>query len=128
GLPGPTSFNAATASRPWRTSSILTQVHQPPQLQCGHGLSTVENVTYCRSRRRAHVLQCGHGLSTVENPIAIKGARTNGRLQCGHGLSTVENAGAGLLMLGVLLGFNAATASRPWRTAPAAGPAAAAAP
>src|SRR5262249_49740341 len=38
-------------------------------------------------------LQCGHGLTTVENAASGRWtARTTSRLQCGHGLTTVENS------------------------------------
>ncbi len=114
----------------------------PVGLQCGHGLSAVENRV--RRRRRLSVptgLQCGHGLSAVENNEVGEPSSTGAVLQCGHGLSAVENlahlrghgvAGQASMRPRPLgrgerhlrkeyltcdsRGFNAATASRPWRT------------
>src|SRR5262249_46119515 len=67
--PGP-CFNAATASRPWRTSLLALTTSALGTLQCGHGLSTVENNDSRARSTRADQLQCGHGLSTVENENA----------------------------------------------------------
>src|SRR5581483_11143854 len=37
------------------------------ELQCGHGLRTVENVKSYSVNPYVQLLQCGHGLRTVEN-------------------------------------------------------------
>src|SRR5438067_1846827 len=36
-------FNVATASQPWRTASVQRPPASPALLQCGHGVSAVEN-------------------------------------------------------------------------------------
>src|SRR5262245_63357103 len=86
-------FNAATASRPWRTrvTCVLT-LTRSLLLQCGHGLSTVENFPFgtgfghpCSASMRPRPLDRGEpahpGLSEAQQV----------QLQCGHRLSTVEN-------------------------------------
>ncbi len=158
-------FNAATASRPWRTRAFPVPGRSAKRLQCGHGLSAVENgdvldvrqerlgasmrprplgrgeprrIHRVRPRTRSfnaatasrpwrtlifdelhaqpNRLQCGHGLSAVENLENIEQAGRRIVLQCGHGLSAVENGREVAMLIPMLLGFNAATASRPWRT------------
>src|SRR5207237_1391971 len=47
-------------------------------------------------------------------------ASTSASLQCGHGQPAVENGGVGGAVDLGLTSFNAATASRPWRTGKAA--------
>ncbi len=116
---GKWSFNAATAFRPWRTSAVFFNLTPPTSLQCGHGVSAVENLAFRWGRFGTGSLQCGHGVSAVENrpPRAAQPAagspsmrpRRFGRgelsfdgetiakfiyLQCGHGVSAVENAEA----------------------------------
>ncbi len=112
-------FNAATASRPWRTrfGNGCTLLYRW-QLQCGHGLSAVENPV------AAHVPAHPVPASMRPRPLgrgelvgAVPELTATARLQCGHGLSAVENCGTGpTRRRGPPLGFNAATASRPWRT------------
>ncbi len=118
------------------------QMSLAAQLQCGHGLSAVENVrrggpagpglgTSMRPRPLGRgerlvgrhplapllELQCGHGLSAVENTAVAGQFAYNEELQCGHGLSAVENFPKSIIVGREWVHFNAATASRPWRTA-----------
>ncbi len=88
----PTSFNAATAFRPWRTQGGPTVEAERSGLQCGHGVSAVENVTVASVEvSAAETLQCGHGVSAVENLTVISTLALDLPLQCGHGVSAVEN-------------------------------------
>ncbi len=65
-------------------------------LQCGHGVSAVENPTQpSLEGAKAMSLQCGHGVSAVENASSGFALTSSSRLQCGHGVSAVENAGRG---------------------------------
>ena len=83
-------FNAATARRPWRTSTYgsCDRVHR---LQCGHGPKTVENPA------SAHVAP----------PVSFNAATAR------RPWRTPSDVG----FRRPLMGFNAATARRPWRTA-----------
>ncbi len=161
------NFNAATASRPWRTPPKTSgrlpsgstsmrprplgrgEPFAPPlrrpghrPLQCGHGLSAVENPLSRKTpaprtptsmrprplgrgehRRHRHALRPGASTSMRPRPLG-RGelppapAPRQGRreLQCGHGLSAVENGAPGRTGSCSSRNFNAATASRPWRT------------
>jgi hypothetical protein len=129
--------NAPSGARPVQSGTLL---------QCGHGFSAVENALASLIARGLIVLQCGHGFSAVENPINGKPRpRMLLTLQCGHGFSAVENRldvpglrrdeGASMrprlqrrgepnpgdLEAEGRSGFNAATASAPWRTVQTAG-------
>ncbi len=89
----PWTFNAATAFRPWRTKGPVVAVTSLSRLQCGHGVSAVENaICYRYSLKYFRDLQCGHGVSAVENAATSRACRPPARP------------------------FNAATAFRPWRT------------
>ncbi len=161
----PPGFNAATASRPWRTPLLLKRIHRglvasmrPRPLGRGerHGaqgkgpgveasmrprpLSRGEPVRrrgparkrkasmrprpLGRGERRGDPanqhplswLQCGHGLSAVENLEVLETEKGGAELQCGHGLSAVENLKPLSRSRRSGRRFNAATASRPWRT------------
>src|SRR5262245_53684400 len=85
-------------------------------LQCGHGLSTVENVRVTLDPPPFVMLQCGHGLSTVENFRGVQ-RRQDGPLASmrPRPLDRGERAAPGRGGLETRR-FNAATASRPWRT------------
>ncbi len=111
------SFNAATAFRPWRTA--LAAVPPPPwlTLQCGHGVSAVENGSRPGppSRPRA-----AFNAATAFRPwrtaiVAVDVAadddpsmrpRRFGRGERRQPAGCVDDC----------LAFNAATAFRPWRT------------
>ncbi len=96
--------------------SLRSMSPQMMTLQCGHGVSAVENGANLRDvwtiaspsmrpRRfgrgeprwpgSASVcrrpLQCGHGVSAVENYDTSQQDRGGKILQCGHGVSAVEN-------------------------------------
>src|SRR5437879_5798184 len=60
-------FNAATARRPWRTSSRGHPSKSIAGLQCGHGAEAVENCTRNGAPADYLRLQCGHGAEAVEN-------------------------------------------------------------
>src|SRR5216683_3200754 len=85
-------FNAATAVRPWRTTTPQDRIARMVALQCGHGGEAVENRFL---------------------PIAVCAAFL---LQCGHGGEAVENSSYRPLSRESPHSFNAATAVRPWRT------------
>ncbi len=87
-------------------------------LQCGHGVSAVENPAWSQPRPLFwQTLQCGHGVSAVENSLwQLFTQLRYASLQCGHGVSAVENLTKTLLPNNILTPFNAATAFRPWRT------------
>ncbi len=87
------SFNAATARRPWRTSvgcwsskSGLTASMRPRPEDRGE-------LEYSQYTRPELTLQCGHGPKTVENGKSLwQTAPVLPVLQCGHGPKTVENS------------------------------------
>ncbi len=86
-------FNAATASRPWRTTQCGS-VTSPGTSGFNAATASRPWRTQLWGDRRMHAewLQCGHGLSAVENAISSEAASSSGSwLQCGHGLSAVEN-------------------------------------
>src|SRR5437870_1226827 len=62
------------------------------------------------------MLQCGHGVTAVENGRQRPGHDVHFGLQCGHGVTAVENATRWAAVCRASKGFNAATASPPWRT------------
>ncbi len=104
------------------------------ELQCGHGLMTVETHFTFLVRSGRTGLQCGHGLMTVETPLrAVHGGRQpaasmrprpddrgdlgwmichapDTMLQCGHGLMTVETTSPSAIRAVWRRSFNAATA------------------
>src|ERR1700693_5310766 len=88
-----TSFNGATAQRPWRTRCVLNRPSRPIRLQWGHGTKTVENdgcgTDVVEAIRK---LQWGHGTKTVENYKTLQWLRGLPELQWGHGTKTVENS------------------------------------
>ncbi len=110
-------FNAATARRPWRTGNDCRALAAATTLQCGHGTKAVENADSYGSRRWCTELQCGHGTKAVENqtasatscppPIASMRPRHEGRGELQQRVKSCVQP----------IGFNAATARRPWRTA-----------
>ena len=86
-------FNSATALKPWRTFLIRVTPDEFTELQFGHGVEAVENSNYTGFIWRGiYELQFGHGVEAVENHYA---RRRHGRRG---------------------LGFNSATALKPWRT------------
>src|SRR5947209_3389123 len=61
------------------------------KLQCGHGASAVENISWLMQLRNVMLeLQCGHGASAVEKSPCRGGPSPTVQLQCGHGASAVE--------------------------------------
>ncbi len=138
---GRRGFNAATATWPWRTKKDLDRTWQGLKLQFGHGYMAVENdalgqlgqgLLAASMRPRLHgrgelvsltgqpspprSLQCGHGYMAVENLYLLTSYNGGGKLQCGHGYMAVENSPTGCSSPRSGSGFNAATATWPWRT------------
>ena len=140
-----TSFNGATARRPWRTSTpIAMYLRAPLELQWGHSPKAVENAADTQlSGTARYLLQWGHSPKAVENAYSGVTAATarycfNGatarrpwrtfvrdqprqmranRLQWGHSPKAVENLSTVHAAATPATGcFNGATARRPWRT------------
>ena len=84
-------FNSATAHRPWRLRKPEEFALNEYWLQFGHGTSAVETLIRDYEKDLAKWLQFGHGTSAVE---------TCDRRRARDGLQ---------------VGFNSATAHRPWR-------------
>ena len=110
-------FNAATARRPWRTAEperVLTSTDQASMRPRPEGRG--EPVAPAGRRTSEAMLQCGHGPKAVENsacsmsadvgPCASMRPRPEGR---GERIRHARQPSG--------IGFNAATARRPWRTA-----------
>ncbi len=90
GTTGTSCFNAATARRPWRTQP-QAPAPTPPELQCGHGPKTVENG---RCRRPHGGPSLRFNAATARRPWRTRKSsspRKRRWLQCGHGPKTVEN-------------------------------------
>ena len=136
------SFNGATALRPWmgELADVSAAVFR---LQWGHGLAAVDggNV-YCGARGPngasmgprpcgrgwapafpgepcAHWLQWGHGLAAVDGPPRDRrhgraGGASMGPRPCGRGWLLI----AAGVAAAAIIGFNGATALRPWMAAP----------
>src|SRR5436305_360223 len=83
-------FNAATASKPWVTTAYRDGDGRPGALQCGHGFEAVGDIA-----------------QVVAEPVPAP-------LQCGHGFEAVGDVEQARHVVARLLGFNAATASKPW--------------
>ena len=88
-----TSFNAATAMRPWRTSVDI--VADPATAKCFNAATAMRpwrtrggNYVY---QVRPRTLQCGHGHEAVENSVGNEYNPAAEQLQCGHGHEAVEN-------------------------------------
>ena len=106
-------FNGATALRPW-TAVRPAEIAEPERvLQWGHGLAAVDGPkppARAASREPASMgpRPCGRGRQYL-----WLGNRTVSGLQWGHGLAAVDGAGRGPSAI-ACLGFNGATALRPW--------------
>ena len=113
-------FNAATARRPWRTRSRMQlRTGCELRLQCGHGPKAVENARHASGQvtvtGRASMRPRPEGRGEPANASSACDVLV-ARLQCGHGPKAVENAARTCQRDGRPIGFNAATARRPWRT------------
>src|SRR5438876_12322557 len=85
-------------------------------LQFGHGGEAVENIRSRWKRQKWAALQFGHGGEAVENLGRRERTPDAWRLQFGHGGEAVENH-KNTVLTHQVLGFNSATAVRPWKTA-----------
>ena len=116
---GRRGFNAATTRRPWRTTLAGPPPSQPGALQCGHNPKAVENralgvVEVAGARASMRPRPEGRG---ERRPATLMRRRGTMALQCGHDPKAVENQTLPVGNPVGLLGFNAATTRRPWRTA-----------
>ncbi len=115
------TFNAATAFRPWRTHRVDAAGGGAARLQCGHGVSAVENHGRLgrrpggrrppsmrprrfgrgepRPRSARRRVRGPFNAATAFRPWRTHDTRNGcpltGVLQCGHGVSAVENAAVG---------------------------------
>src|SRR6266542_2180355 len=117
--PSPTSsFNSATAGRPWKTSIRPSALRLSISLQFGHGWATVENdVELVEEEEHPKRLQFGHGWATVENLLSpgmvqLKGPCFNSATAGRPWKTRLASARGGWRRRC----FNSATAGRPWKT------------
>ena len=112
------SFNGATAQRPWRTPvDASMQPTRSTSLQWGHGTKTVENSASGDRAGLQPRASMGPRHKDRGEPAAATDASTDcDRLQWGHGTKTVENPAVQPTQAAGRRRFNGATAQRPWRT------------
>src|SRR6266404_3349326 len=101
--------------RPWRLNRCRCSSSSPSSLQWGHGHEAVEI-----SRKKwpglvGNSLQWGHGHEAVEIPTDVARLVLDRLLQWGHGHEAVEITFADAFSSCPFVGFNGATAMRPWR-------------
>ena len=110
-------FNAATARRPWRTADSLRKIKREILLQCGHSPKAVENPSLSVAARRSRIAS----MRPQPEGRGERGSSASLNCQCvasmrpqpeGRGEQPVDPAP----FFATCLGFNAATARRPWRT------------
>ncbi len=110
-------FNAATARRPWRTTSFIASCDQCLKASMrprpeGRGERTWRDRFIIHYHASMRPRPEGRG----EPPMSLPRSRGSTRLQCGHGPKAVENRRTRPRGTSPGRGFNAATARRPWRT------------
>ena len=108
-------FNGATAMKPWKRRKAWTS---PRRGRCFNGATAMKpwkSIRQSSSASPRFELQWGHGDEAVEEEswlILVPPART---LRWGHGDEAVEESGNWYSVYYGYMGFNGATAMKPWK-------------